>query len=120
VLVSSHLLAEMELLADDLIIIANGRLVRQGTVDDVVKSSQVSVVVHVRTPQPEALVAAVTARGGYPTLLADGRIAVAGLEAAAVGNAAFTAGVELHELTTERPDLEGVFLELTQGQAAIR
>jgi len=120
ILVSSHLLAEMELLADDLIIIANGRLIRQGTVEEVVKSSQTGVVVHVRTPQPAELVAAVSARGGLASSLPDGRIAVAGLEAAGVGNAAFTAGVELHELTTERPDLEGVFLELTQGQAAIR
>jgi ABC-2 type transport system ATP-binding protein len=120
VLVSSHLLAEMELLAEDLIIIANGRLVRQGTVKEVVESSQTASVVQVRTPQPEELVAAVTARGGFASVLPDGRITVAGLEAAAVGNAAFTAGVELHELTPERPDLEGVFLELTQGQAAIR
>ncbi len=120
VLISSHLLSEMEQLADDLIIIANGRLITQGTVAEVVASSQVRTVVHVRTPQPVALVAAVEPLGGTATTLADGRIAVAGLDAAVVGHAAFAAGVEVHELSTDRPDLEGVFLELTHGQAAIR
>ena len=43
-----------------------------------------------------------------------------GLDLAAVGAAAFAAEVELHELTAERADLEGVFLELTQGSAGIR
>jgi ABC-2 type transport system ATP-binding protein len=120
VLVSSHLLSEMEVLADDLVIIAAGKLVRQGTVDDVVKSSQSAIIVYVRTPSAEALRDAVAARGGAITAAPDGRIAITGLDAAAVGNTAFTAGVELHELTTERPDLENVFLELTHGQAAIR
>jgi ABC-2 type transport system ATP-binding protein len=120
VLVSSHLLSEMEQLAHDLVIIAHGHLVRQGTVDEIVKSSQTHALVYVRTPQPDALVAAVAEREGTATPAADGRILVTGLEAAAVGHAAFTAGVELHELTTERPDLEDVFLELTHAQAGIR
>ena len=55
VLVSSHLLSEMELLADDLVIIAAGRLVRQGTVDEIVASSQSGAIVYVRSPQPEAV-----------------------------------------------------------------
>ncbi len=120
VLVSSHLLSEMELLADDLVIIAAGKLIRQGTVEDVVKSSQSAVIVYARTPQVDTLGAAVTSRGGAVTTGNDGRLAITGLDAAVVGNTAFTAGVELHELSTERPDLENVFLELTHGQAAIR
>jgi ABC-2 type transport system ATP-binding protein len=68
----------------------------------------------------EQLAAAVAERGGTAAPAADDRILVTGLEAAAVGNAAFTASVELHELTTERPDLEDVFLELTNAQAGIR
>jgi len=45
---------------------------------------------------------------------------VGGVDAPTVGRAALAAGVELHELATERPDLEGVFLELTNGKAGIR
>ena len=50
----------------------------------------------------------------------DGALLVTGVDAPAVGAAAFKAGVELHELVAERPDLEDVFLELTKGKAAIR
>jgi ABC-2 type transport system ATP-binding protein len=120
VLVSSHLLSEMELLADDLVIIAAGQLVRQGTVREIVDSKTHLTTVRVRTPNPEALIAAVKERGATVINADDGTLTVAGLEIAAVGSAAFSAGVELHELTADRPDLEGVFLELTQDKAGIR
>jgi ABC-2 type transport system ATP-binding protein len=120
ILVSSHLLSEMEILADDIVIIAAGKLIRQGTVDQIVKSSQTNVVVRARTPKPIELAEAISARGGTSSATLDGALTITGLDAAAVGNAAFTAGIELHELATDRPDLEGVFLELTHGQAAIR
>ena len=120
VLVSSHLLSEMQLLADDLVIIAAGRLVRQGTVTEIVASSQSGAIVYVRTPQPEAVASGVAERGGSAAPMADGRIAITGLDAPTVGHIAFVNGIELHELTTERPDLEGVFLELTRSEAAIR
>jgi ABC-2 type transport system ATP-binding protein len=120
ILVSSHLLSEMEILADDIVIIAAGKLIRQGTVDQIVKSSQTNVVVRARTPKPIELAEAISARGGTSSATLDGALTITGLDAAAVGNVAFTAGIELHELATDRPDLEGVFLELTHGQAAIR
>jgi ABC-2 type transport system ATP-binding protein len=120
VLVSSHLLSEMEILADDIVIIAAGKLVRQGTVDEIVKSSTTGALVRVRTPNIEAMALAVRELGGVAGAGPDGRLAITGLDAAAVGHAAFAGGIELHELTTERPDLENVFLELTHGQAAIR
>jgi ABC-2 type transport system ATP-binding protein len=120
ILVSSHLLSEMELLAEDVVIIAAGQLVRQGTVREVLDSRNHLATVRVRTPNPEALITAVKERGATATPSDDGVITVAGLEVAAVGSAAFAAGVELHELTAERPDLEGVFLELTQDKAGIR
>jgi len=120
VLVSSHLLSEMEILAQDLVIIAAGKLVRQGTVDQIVGSMGHMGSVRVRSPKPEALSTAVTERGGQVSLSENGALSVRGMDAAAVGAAAFAAGVELHELTTERPDLENVFLELTHDKAGIR
>ena len=50
----------------------------------------------------------------------NGLLQIAGVEAPVVGRAALQAGVELHELVAERPDLEQVFLQLTAGKATIR
>jgi ABC-2 type transport system ATP-binding protein len=120
ILVSSHLLSEMEILADDLVIIALGKLIRQGTVDGIVNSMSHLGSVRVRTPNPDGLTTAVKERGGEIARGENGSYLVRGLELAAVGAAAFAGGVELHELTAERPDLEGVFLELTTDKAGIR
>ncbi|RKN17977.1 ATP-binding cassette domain-containing protein [Micromonospora musae] len=120
ILVSSHLLSEMQLLADDVVIIAAGQLVRQGPVDQVIGSMTQGVRVRVRTPQAEALAAALKDQNATVDADGQGALLVAGVDAATVGRTALTAGVELHELTTERPDLEGVFLELTAGKAGIR
>lgn len=119
VLVSSHLLSEMELLADDLVIIASGRMIAQGTVAAVLAGVAHAGTVRVRSPQADKLV---TELGPDVTTTTDenGAMRIAGMDAPAVGAAALRAGVELHELTTERPDLERVFLELTAGKAEIR
>ncbi len=120
VLVSSHLLSEMQLLADDVVIIAAGQLVRQGPVDQVIGSMAQGVRVRVRTPQAEALTRALADGPGTVETDEQGILLIAGVDAPTVGRAALAAGVELHELTTERPDLERVFLELTAGKAGIR
>jgi ABC-2 type transport system ATP-binding protein len=118
VLVSSHLLSEMELLADDVVIIAAGRLVRQGPVADVIDSAGGAQML-VRTPRPEALVAEL---GGAisATTTEDGALRIVGADGPTIGAAAMRVGAEIHELTPERPDLENVFLQLTAGKADIR
>ena len=118
VLVSSHLLGEMQLLADDVVIIAAGRLVRQGPVDEVLGSDTAQV--RVRTPQPVELTAALDKLNATVSPQPDGSLLITGANPAAVGHAAFTASVELHELAGERGDLEQVFLQLTAGKADIR
>jgi len=120
ILVSSHLLSEMQQLADDVVIIAAGRLIRQGPVGEVLGSMAGDSQVRVRTPQPGVLAAALAAERAGVTTLPDEALLVTGLDAAKVGHIAFTAGVELHELTRERADLEQVFLQLTAGKAGIR
>ncbi|MGC5021579.1 ABC transporter ATP-binding protein [Micromonospora sp. DT47] len=120
VLVSSHLLSEMQLLADDVVIIAAGQLVRQGPVEQVIGSMATGARVRVRTPQAEELTSALTAQSATVTPDGHGALLVDGVDAPTVGRAALAAGVELHELTSERPDLERVFLELTAGKAGIR
>jgi ABC-2 type transport system ATP-binding protein len=120
VVVSSHLLAEMEVVADDLVIIAAGSLVAQGTVEHIIDSSPVGVVVHVRTPDAGALSAAILERGGRATPTTDGRLRITGLPAESVGATASAIGAEIHDLIASRAYLEDVFLELTRGQATIR
>jgi ABC-2 type transport system ATP-binding protein len=120
ILVSSHLLSEMEQLADDVVIIAAGRLIRQGAVRDIVESMASRRFVRVRTPNGKELAKALGELNATVRPNGDGSLLVGGVDAPTVGRAALRAGVELHELVAERPDLESVFLELTQGKAAIR
>ncbi|HEV7965550.1 MAG TPA: ATP-binding cassette domain-containing protein [Actinoplanes sp.] len=120
VLVSSHLLSEMQALADDVVIVAAGRLVRQGSVTDVLASMSGGDRVKVRTPEPEKLTAALHGAGVTVTIDGVGMLLVSGATATAVGDTALAAGVAVHHLTAEQPDLEDVFLDLTQGKATIR
>lgn len=116
VLVSSHLLSEIELLADDVIIVAGGRLIQQGTVDDVTGAMAHQGRVRVRTPDSDALATALDGNATVASGEQPGLLYVTGAEPAQVGRVALAAGVELHELVAERPDLEAVFLQLTGGQ----
>jgi ABC-2 type transport system ATP-binding protein len=118
VLVSSHLLSEMEILADDLVIIAAGKLVRQGTVGDIIDSMGTAQL-RVRTSKPDELIAALD-----PATVVvrneDGSMLVSGIDAKTLGDRALDARVPIYELVADRPDLENVFLQLTAGKAAIR
>jgi ABC-2 type transport system ATP-binding protein len=120
VFVSSHLLSEMELLADDVIIIAAGKLIAQGKVDQIVDGVATTGIVRVRTPHVDALTTELTRAGAVVNANGNGALQVTGVDAPTVGRAALAAQAELHELVTERPDLEQVFLELTHGKADIR
>ncbi|WKU08197.1 ABC transporter ATP-binding protein [Micromonospora sp. HUAS LYJ1] len=120
VLVSSHLLSEMQLLADDVVIIAAGKLIRQGPVEQVLGSMAQGGRVRVRTPQAEELTVALREQSATVETDEHGLLLVSGVDAPVIGRAALAAKIELHELTPERPDLERVFLELTAGKAGIR
>jgi ABC-2 type transport system ATP-binding protein len=112
VLVSSHLLAEMELLADDVVIIAGGRLVAEGPVREVLDSLSGHGHLRVRATDNDALASALSAAGGQ-VRADDGALLVAGVDSGTVSRTAFAAGVELTELVSERPNLEEAFFELT-------
>ena len=119
ILVSSHLLGEMEQLADDLVIIAAGRLAARGTVASVIGSLPYLSRTLVRTPELEKL-AAVLGGDAVVTPDGDGGAYITGADAVAIGDAALRAGVAIHQMITQLPDLEAAFLELTAGKAAIR
>ena len=108
VVVSSHVLSEVQQTVDDVVVIARGRLVRQGTLADL-ESGPAAVLV--RTPTPALLRDALGST--YPVTEVDGRLRVEGGTTDQVGHLAHGAGVELHELTAEASDLEKVFLRMT-------
>jgi ABC-2 type transport system ATP-binding protein len=114
VLVSSHVLSEVEQTVDSVVIIARGRLVHEGTLDQLRGEGSATVVVS--SPTPDRLVAALKPLGAATTTRGDGAVEVVGSTAAAVGHAAFAAGVELHQLQEAASSLERVFLELTEDQ----
>jgi len=113
VLVSSHVLSEVEQTVDDVVIIARGRLVRACTLDQLTADHRHVVV---RTPTPQQLCDALAAHAPAATVTAeDGALHVVDSDAAVIGRIAFEARVELHELRPAASDLEQVFLSLTGG-----
>jgi ABC-2 type transport system ATP-binding protein len=112
VLVSSHLLAEMAQMADDVIVIHRGRLVRQGSIHDLTNGGS---VLRVASPEPDRLARALEAEGLSVRHAGEGRLTVREGSAERVGALAFAAGIPLLELTREQGNLEDVFLELTNG-----
>jgi ABC-2 type transport system ATP-binding protein len=112
VLVSSHLLSEIALMADDLVVIGRGRLIEQGPVRHFI-DRHADTWVRVRTPDPASFASRLQAAGAtYQPLAPDG-IEVFGMPIARVGELAAGAGVVLHELSPQSSSLEDAFLKAT-------
>ena len=120
VFVSSHLLGEMEQLADDVIIIAAGKMVAQGPVDQIVDGMAHAGAIRVRSPQADELATELQRIGASISYGSDGALEVTGVDAPTIGRTALAAQIELHELVADKPDLEQVFLQLTHEKAGIR
>jgi ABC-2 type transport system ATP-binding protein len=114
VLVSSHLLAEIEQTVDRVVIVGAGRLVREGSIDELRAGADGGRSVLVRSPEAGRLAELLRA-GGTAVTADDGALTVSGLTAAEIGHRAFTAGVELHELRPHRSGLEEIYFQLTAG-----
>lgn len=114
VLVSSHVLAEVAQLADDVVIIAKGRSVMQASVQEVLAGEGRGT--RARSPQRGRLVEALE-RAGVAAVATDDDALVADAPAARVGEVAAEAGIVLHELVAQAGTLEDVFLQLTTGEA---
>ncbi|HEX4189982.1 MAG TPA: ATP-binding cassette domain-containing protein [Marmoricola sp.] len=109
VLLSSHLLHEIEVVADDLVVIGNGRIVAQGTKEELLAAAGTLV----RSPDLAGLATALRAAGLACTESADASLRT-DAEPARVGEVALTAGIALTELrSAESAGLEEMFLELT-------
>jgi ABC-2 type transport system ATP-binding protein len=114
ILVSSHVLAEIEQIADDVVVIHRGRLVAQASTAEL--AARVKSRVRVRSPQAERLRELLTAEGIAAEFAGDGVLAVGEATTERVGELAAAGGVVLHELVAETATLEEAFLELTAGE----
>jgi ABC-2 type transport system ATP-binding protein len=124
VLVSSHLMNEMAVTADHLIVIGRGRLIVAAATEEVIARGS-GQTVRVRTPDPERLTDLIVAEGGSAIPAANGNgsaaepadrapvLTVTGLPAPRIGELAASASIVLHELTPQLATLEDAFLELT-------
>src|SRR3954447_9038793 len=110
VLVSSHLLQEVEQTVDDVVIISNGTLVKQGSMADLGGGAGAVV----RTSDPAAPARALGDITSEPE--ADGALFVHSTDLRAIGDAAHAAGLPVWELRRREADLEALFFELTEGR----
>jgi ABC-2 type transport system ATP-binding protein len=111
VFVSSHLLQEMAVLADELVVIGRGRMLANGAVDDFISHSSLGAV-EVLSPDADLLRPALDALGATVTS-DDATLVVRGATAEQIGDAAYAAGARLHQLVTRAATLEEAFLEAT-------
>jgi ABC-2 type transport system ATP-binding protein len=116
ILVSSHLLAELAMSADAVVIIKTGRLVTEGTVAELI--GQTGSWVHVRTPQAAELHRTLSARGIPAELRAPDEVLAREVTTQQVGEAIAAAGLVVYEMKAETQNLEDTFLELTEEKAS--
>jgi ABC-2 type transport system ATP-binding protein len=112
ILVSSHQLNEVQEIADRVVILNRGRLVRAGSIAELTAGTD---TVRVRTPNIAGLSAAVAAQGLKAQQTDQATLELRDATLEQVGHIAFTAGVELHELSLQRFDLEQLFFALTEA-----
>ena len=113
VLVSSHQLNEVQEIADRVVILDRGRLVRSGSIAELTAGTD---RVLVRSPEAERLAAELAQRQAGVERTGPGTLLVRGPTTEQVGALAFHAGIELHELTPQRSDLEELFFALTSHE----
>jgi ABC-2 type transport system ATP-binding protein len=119
VFVSSHLMGEMALTAEHLIVIGRGRLIADTSVEEFVRRASRNVV-RVRSPQALLLAEALAGPNVTVTPVEPGVLEVDGLDAAAIGDAALAKHIAIHELTPQQASLEQAFMDLTRDDVEFR
>lgn len=115
VFLSSHLMSEMAITADDLIVIGRGRIISTGSVRDIVAASTTGRVT-VRSPRASELADLLRRDGVTITSSESGLLDVIGVKAEAIGDLAAERGIALHELTPVNASLEEAYMSLTAGE----
>jgi ABC-2 type transport system ATP-binding protein len=114
VFVSSHLMSEMALTAEHVIVVGRGRLMADMAMSDLIAQASTNVV-SVRSPEAGQLAAALAAPD-VSVVGTDGGIEVTGLTAAQIGDRARDLGIALHELTPRQASLEEAFMDMTREE----
>ncbi|KAA9086834.1 ABC transporter ATP-binding protein [Microbacterium radiodurans] len=114
VLLSSHLMSEMALTADHVIVLGRGRVLADATIDELVRA-WTSNTVSVRSPRADDLARALAGPDVAVTSVEPGVLQIAGASAALIGDTAAAHGIALHELTPRAGSLEDAYLALTEG-----
>jgi len=117
VFVSSHLMSQVQLTADQLVVIGRGRLLADAPIAEVIAGSSLTAV-RVRSPEPAALARLrdrLAARRHTIEPTGDDGLVVTGTTVAEIGDLAHELGVRLHELSAREASLEQAYLELTGG-----
>jgi ABC-2 type transport system ATP-binding protein len=113
IFVSSHLMSEMENTADHLVVIGQGRLIADCTVEEFIRNNS-QLAVRVRTPQTSQLTQLIVGKGGTARLDGGDAVVVTGIAQDQLGDLAFDNGIRLHELAPLQASLEQAFMELTK------
>ena len=119
VFLSSHLMSEMALTADHVIVVGRGRLLRDQSMAEFIASASTNVV-RVRSPHAGRLVDLLRADGVTVRGLSDEVLEVEGLSSDAIGDMAAAAHVTLHELATQPASLEEAYMALTDESVDFR
>jgi ABC-2 type transport system ATP-binding protein len=112
VFLSSHLMSEMALTADRLVIIGRGRLITESTMQDLLYDGQ-GAYIRVRSSDNDALASALDTRAARVIRESDGALRVTSVSSEAIGEIARSRGVTLQELSTHHASLEQRYMELT-------
>ena len=115
IFLSSHLMSEMALTADHIIVVGRGKILADAPVGDIVARAA-GTTVRVRTPQAGALEQLFRGAGVVVTSTESGVLEITGTTAPAIGEAAAVAGIVLHELTPLHGSLEDAYMQLTAGE----
>jgi ABC-2 type transport system ATP-binding protein len=116
VLVASHLMSEMAITADHVIVIGRGRLIADASVAAFVRSSSLGDVL-VRSPRAPDLGRLLTSREATVAAEPDGGLAVSGMDAPQISELAAVHGIPVYELTTRQASLEAAYMKLTDSAA---
>jgi ABC-2 type transport system ATP-binding protein len=114
VFVSSHLMSEMALTADHVVVIGKGRLIAEMPIDEFTARNS-NAYIRVRSPNLTQLQAVLEGAGATVTAGDDGSLAVRGTTQEQIGEMAWRNGIMLHELSTQSASLEEAFVESTEG-----
>ncbi len=115
VFLSSHLMSEMALTADHLIVIGRGRLIADVSVDEFIRRHSRNIVL-VRSPQAAELAELVASNDVRVEAVEPGLIEIEGLTAEQIGDEAAARGFVLHQLTAQQASLEEAFMSLTRDE----